>query len=256
MPELEGTTASDLVRPDSRFDLREAFLLRQEQLLATLGVGRSVGSHPLAIGDDSELNWKGMLESILPIRYRVSKGFAIDADGKRSEQIDLLIYDRHFSPVLLDVGEYLFVPAEAVFAAIEVKQEMSRGMIKYATEKVASVRELRRTSAPVPYVEGNYKPKPLHRILGGILTMDSGWKPPLGDALEAALKDFFGDGSLDIGCVLRGGTFEIASEDQTLSRSEPDRALIIFVVGLLRRLQGMASPPAIEYDAYAKALQS
>jgi len=37
-------------------------------------------------------------------------------DGARSEQIDLLIYDRHFSPVLLDVGDYLFVPAEAVFA--------------------------------------------------------------------------------------------------------------------------------------------
>jgi hypothetical protein len=234
--------------------MREAFLLRQEQLLATLGVGRSVGSHPVAIGDDSELNWRGMLESILPSRYRVSKGFAVDADGKRSGQIDLLIYDRHFSPVLLDVGDYLFVPAEAVFAALEVKQEMDRGTIEYAATKVTSVRNLRRTSVPVAYVEGEYKPKPLHRIIGGLLTMDSGWNPPLGDSLEMALRDFGGEGSLDMGCVLRGGSFEIDNETGAITRSETDEALIFFVVRLLRRLQRMASPPAIDYDEYTRAL--
>lgn len=254
MAEPNGTTAADLVQPDNRFDLREAFLLRQEQLLATLGVGRSAGSHPVAIGDDSELNWRGMLESILPTRYRVSKGFAIDADGKRSEQIDLLIYDRHFSPVLLDVGDYLFVPAEAVFAALEVKQEMSRDTIKYAAEKVASVRNLRRTSAPVPYVEGEYSPKRLHRIIGGLLTMDTQWNPPLGDPLAKALKDFGGNGSLDMGCVLRGGSFEVGKEPQALTQSEPEGALIFFVICLLRRLQGMASPPAIEYEEYSRSL--
>src|SRR5437016_4967503 len=76
MTEPNDTTAADLIQSQNRFDLREAFFLRQEQLLATLGIGRSLGSHPVAIGDDSELNWKGMLGSILPARYRVSKGFA------------------------------------------------------------------------------------------------------------------------------------------------------------------------------------
>src|SRR4051812_42989278 len=56
MTDPNETTAADLVQPQNRFDLREAFLLRQEQLLATLGVGRSLGSHPVAVGDDSELN--------------------------------------------------------------------------------------------------------------------------------------------------------------------------------------------------------
>ncbi len=256
MAEPGGTTAADLVQPENRFDLREAFLLRQEQLLATLGVGRSAGSHPLAIGDDSELNWKGMLESVLPTRYRVSKGFAIDADGDRSEQIDLLIYDRHFSPVLLDVGDYLFVPAEAVFAALEVKQSMDRAMIEYAAGKVASVRRLRRTSAPVPYVEGKYKAKELQEIIGGLLTMDSEWSPHLGEAFEKALADFAGAGSLNIGCALREGAFEVEDDDDgSIARSGPDAALIFFVVRLLKRLQQMASPPAIEYDEYARVLE-
>jgi hypothetical protein len=252
MDESEGTTAADVVQSEKRFDLREAFLLRQEQLLATLGVGRSVGSHPVAVGDDSELNWRGMLESILPTRYRVSKGFAIDADGKRSDQIDLLIHDRHFSPVVLDVGAYLFVPAEAVFAALEVKPKMNRQTIEYAANKIASVRRLRRTSARVPYVAGEYEPKPLHCIIGGLMTMDSGWTPPLGEKCEKALHDFGGVGRLDIGCALRGGSF--AMDDESIAMSDIEGALIFFVVRLLKRLQKMGSPPAIEYEEYARVL--
>ena len=254
MSESEETTAADLVQADNEFDLREAFLLRQDQLLSTLGVGRSVGSHPVAVGDDSELNWRGMLKSILPTRYRVSKGFAIDSDGKRSGQIDLLIYDRHFSPVLLDVGDYVFIPAEAVFAALEVKQELSRETIEYAVTKVASVRDLHRTSAPVPFVEGSYKPKPLQHIVGGLLTMNSSWNPPLGEPLDEALHDFGGQGQLDIGCALRDGSFEVNEEGGATARSDAESVLIFFVIRLLTRLQKMASPPAIEYDVYAKVL--
>lgn len=251
----DDVTAAELAQRDnSRFDVREAFLLRQEQLLATLGVGRTVGAHPVTVGDDSELNWRGMLESILPTRYRVSKGFAIDANGHRSEQIDLLVYDRHFSPVLLDIGDYLFVPAEAVFAALEVKQTMDRNNIEYAAKKVASVRGLSRTSAPIPYVAGEYRAKPLHHIIGGLLTMDSGWNPPLGEPLERALRDFGGDQGLDLGCALRSGAFETGVGDE-LVRAGSETALIFFVLRLLQRLQKLASPPAIDYDVYAAALR-
>lgn len=255
MAERDGTTAAGLVQPDNRFDLGEAFLLRQEQLLATLGVGRTVGGHPLAIGDDSELNWRGMLDSILPTRYRVSKGFAVDADGRRSEQIDLLIHDRHFCPVLVDVGDYLFVPAEAVFAALEVKQEMNRETISYAAAKVASVRALRRTSAPIIHAGGQFEPKKPQPIVGGVLSMDSGWSPPMGDAFERVLDDVGGDGRVDLGCALRGGAFERRLPDGVLVRSNTEGHLIFFVIRLLKRLQGMASPPAIDYDEYAEALR-
>jgi hypothetical protein len=256
MAEADGTTAASLVQPDSRFDLRQAFLLRQDQLLATLGVGRSVAGHPLAIGDDSELNWRGMLDSILPTRYRVSKGFAVDADGRRSEQIDLLIHDRHFSPVLLDVADYVYIPAEAVFAALEVKQEMNRETIGYAADKVASVRVLRRTSAPILHAGGRFDPKRPQPIIGGLLTMTTGWKPPMGDAFEKALDDCGSDGALDVGCALRSGAFETGQTDSSIARSEAGEALIFFVVTLLKRLQGMASPPAIDYDQYAQALKT
>jgi hypothetical protein len=59
---------------------------------------------------------------------------------------------------------------------------------------------------------------------------------------------------LDIGCAVRDGAFEVTDRDGSLTRSGADRALIFFVVRLLRRLQKMASPPAIEYDENARAL--
>jgi hypothetical protein len=240
MAEADGPTAAELAGPTRGFDLGQTFILRQEQLLATLGVGRSVGGHPVAVGDDTELNWRGMLESILPVRYRVGKGFAVDAEGGRSEQVDLLVYDRHFSPVLLDVGDYVFVPAEAVYAVLEVRQELNK------------VRELRRTSGPVPYVEGAYGPKEPHSILGGLLTMESTWTPALGDPLARALED--AETPLDLVCALRHGSFEVVEGTSSLVKSESDTALMFFVLTLLKRLQGMASVPAIVYDEYARAL--
>jgi Domain of unknown function (DUF6602) len=252
MAEADPGTVADLAGPAPAFDLGMTFALRQEQLLATLGVGRAVGAHPVAVGDDTELNWRGMLESILPARYRVGKGFAVDADGGRSEQVDLLVYDRHFSPVLLDVGEYVFVPAEAVYAVLEVKQELSKATIEYAGGKVESVRKLRRTSAPVPYVEGQYEPKPLHPILGGLLTMESAWTPPLGDSLTRVLED--APAAPDLGCALRHGSFEVAAKDGSLVKSRAEKALIFFVLTLLKRLQPLASVPAIIYDEYARVL--
>ncbi len=153
------------------------------------------------------------------------------------------------------MADYLFVPAEAVFAALEVKQEMNRDTIAYAASKVASVRGLRRTSAPILHAGGQVDPKKPQPIIGGLLTMDSGWKPPMGEAFEKALDDFRDCGGLDLGCALRGGAFERLTQDGPLIQSDSAGLLIFFVVRLLKRLQGMASPPAIDYDEYAQVLK-
>ncbi|MCH7812321.1 MAG: hypothetical protein IH958_06790 [Chloroflexi bacterium] len=245
---------SEMQMAEHAFDLKSAFLLRQEQLLATLGAGRSAGSHPVAIGDDSELNWRGMLRSILPARYGVSKGFAVDADGRRSQQIDVLIHDRFYSPTLLDIGDHVFVPAEAVYAVLEVKQEMTLDHIVYAARKVASVRRLRRTSGPVPFVSGALEPKTPQDILGGLLALDTKWKPPFGRTFVRAIKSASVEAPLDIGCTLRCGAYELGENEQRVSAA--DTTLIFFALSLLRRLQAMASVPAIQYEEYGRVLEA
>lgn len=73
-----------------------------------------------------------------------------------------------------------YVPAESVYAVLEVRQEFNGANVAYAAEKAASVRKLRRTSAPIPHAGGKFDPIVPPPILAGILTLDSEWKPAFG----------------------------------------------------------------------------
>jgi hypothetical protein len=150
-----------------------------------------------------------MLRAVLPQRYGVARAFVVDANQRRSEQLDVVIHDRHFSPLLFEVGGARFIPAEGVYAVLEVKQKINKEQVEYAAKKIASVRRLTRTSAPIPHAGGVYEPRPLPRILGGILALDSDWSPLFGDPLRQVLAARDEDEALDLGCVLRHGGFEV-----------------------------------------------
>lgn len=96
-------------------DLKELFLRKQRSLAAALHEARSVIPHSGEVGTTSELRWLEMLRKYLPKRYNVRKGFVIDSDGDRSEQIDIIIHDNQYSPFLLEAESTCFVPAESVY---------------------------------------------------------------------------------------------------------------------------------------------
>src|SRR4029450_1696475 len=150
----------------ARFDLRAAFIARQQQLLADLGLSRTVADHPGTLGDATELDWTGMLQAVRPPRHGGARGLAVDANQRRSEQLDVVIHDRHFSPLLFEVGGSRFIPAEGVYAVLEVTQKINQEQVEYAAKKIASVRRLTRTSAPIPHAGGVYERRLLARILG------------------------------------------------------------------------------------------
>lgn len=235
---------------------REWFLRQQEKMRADLEEVRTVQDHPTAKGDGTELHWLEMLQRRLPARYRAEKAFVIDADGNRSEQIDIVIHDRQFCPVLLDTKGGMHVPAESVYAVIEVKQDLTKAQILYAGEKIGSVRRLRRTSAEFVHATGRSRttPKP---ILGGILTYESGWSPPLGAAFAATLSASPVDDRVDLGCALCDGGFEVVYSDvgdPDIARSRGESSLIFFFLRLLHRLQQTATVPAIDYAEYSSLL--
>ena len=97
----------------------------------------------------------------LPHRYQADRAFVIDSHGECSEQIDVVIYDRQYSPFLYNQANQRYIPAESVYAVLEVKQDLSREHRLYAGGKAASVRRLHRTSAPIPYAEGILQAAPL-----------------------------------------------------------------------------------------------
>ena len=236
---------------DKDFDLDEAFRAKQDSLRCILEVGREIVGHPTVIGDGTELHWRELLEEFLPKRYQVSKGFVVDSAGKRSEQIDVIIHDRTFSPLMWEHGGYMYIPAESVDAVFEVKQDHTLDDIKAAAKKVASVRRRKRTQGEFGWLMGKGQKEPF-QILGGLLTVGSGWNPAFGKPFYEALSGLSGDGYLDLGCALTKGSWDLEDYQNPKSArlSKPETALISFCMQLLYRLQKMGTVGGIDYVEY------
>ena len=178
-----------------------------------LGTVRKTFGHPGTKGDASETVWLELLNQYLPERYRADTAHVVDSLGNFSEQIDVVVYDRQYSPFIFKYEGQTIIPAESVYAAFEAKQSANAEQIRYAQGKISSVRRLHRTSLPIPYAKGTYPAKPLIPIYGGLLTFESDWKnPALGDPLVKALKRGLDDQRLELGCIASHGCFFHNSE--------------------------------------------
>jgi hypothetical protein len=239
-------------------DLHSLFGNLQKQMIAQLTANREIIIHPGTKGDATELCWIQMLEQYLPRRYSVAKAFVLDSEGKLSDQIDIVIFDRQYSPFLFNQNNALYVPAESVYAVIEVKQDIDRDVIKYAGEKIASVRRLKRTSASIPHAGGIYPAKTNFEILGGILALGCDWNPPFGNGFQDAIKELGSDKRIQLGCALQHASFNITytgNHESGIELCEKDNSLIFFFLRLLARLQELATVPAMDIAEYAKSLE-
>jgi hypothetical protein len=221
-----------------------------EQRLAT---ARKAFSHPGTKGDASEHVWLKLLQTYLPERYQAATAHVVDSNGAFSEQIDVVVFDRQYSPFIFQYEGQTIIPAESVYAAFEAKQTVNADLVRYAQKKVASVRRLHRTSLPIPHAGGTYPPKPLPHIFGGLLTFESDWSPALDQPLLDALGAGEPAGRLDIGCVAAHGMFGcVASECHVVSHlAKPATAFLFELIALL---QSSATVPMIDIRAYARWL--
>ena len=240
-----------------KIDMTELFKGMQVQMLSTLELGRAQITHNGEMGEAAEESWRKWLRDYLPKRYRVDKAIVVDCDGNTSDQIDIVIYDSQYSYFVFKHEQVIYVPAESVYAVIEVKQDLTKAHLEYAGEKAKSVRSLKRTSVEIPFVAGKYRPKPLHDILAGIITIESTWSDPLGDTLRKNLRSITGDNKIDFGCALKQGAFWVEYEPKlTIKKSANDEALLFFFLQMLMKLQSIGTVPAIDIAEYAKSLQS
>lgn len=237
--------------------MKQLLISLQKQLAITLQSNRETLCHSVAKGDATEDEWICLLKNHLPSRYQADKAFVVDSEGKQSEQIDVVIYDRQYTPLLYNQKNQKFVPAESVYAIFEVKQELDKNNIKYAGEKIESVRNLKRTSASIIDVGKSVLPRTMTPILGGIMTSDSSWSPAFGKSFEKAIKALKTQQRLDIGIALTKGSFDISYKEDGKIQTKIEKgetALLYFFFNLLWRLQKLGTVPAIDYAEYLKVI--
>ena len=157
---------------NKKINIQKLFSALDEEMRLKLSSKIDEIYHPTAKGDESELNWIGLLRTYLPERYTVDNGFVVDHKGNISEQIDIIIYDRHFTPFIFRGENVVYIPAEGVYAVFEVKPHFDKKYYNYAIKKLKSVKVLKRTSAVFTHVQGK-STKELHNIIGGILTKEN-----------------------------------------------------------------------------------
>jgi hypothetical protein len=231
--------------------MREAFVDVQAELELKLKRAAQSIAHAGTQGSVTEDHWIQVFRAYLPNRYEVATGFVIDSKGGRSHQIDVIVFDRHFTPTLLDQQNHRYVPAEAVYAVFESKPHIDKNYLEYAGDKAASVRKLHRTSVSISHAGGTFKPKELFPIIAGIVAPKSSWTDGLGATFRKHLPSNDLE-RLDCGCALEDGAFdEFGGKLEVVGR---EGALIYFLFRLLSKLQSLGSVPAIDWAAYANTI--
>jgi uncharacterized protein DUF6602 len=238
----------------SPWSLKQLFHGLHDDIEGRLATARAAFAHPTIKGDASQQVWSQLLATYLPGRYRVETAHVVDSRGTFSEQIDLVIFDRQYSPFVFHFEGQIILPSESVYAVFEAKQVINSGMVEYAQKKVASVRRLHRTSLPIPHAGGTFPAKAPSHIIGGVLVLESDWSPALGEPLLNALRGSTAEGHLDIGCIAARGTFS-STEDGDYTLKPGGKPTTAFLLDLIARLQSVGTVPMIDIGAYAEWLK-
>lgn len=235
------------------WNLQTLFSSLDAKLESELSVARASLAHPGTKGDASENVWMDWLRTYLPSRYQVTKGHVMDSHGGASQQIDIIIFDRQYSPPLFQHAEQKVVPAESVYAVFEVKQEMTPEYVRAAQEKIASVRRLHRNNLPAPQLgsDGPVQPKrPPFHIPGGLLALGGGWTDGVQNELLIGSAE---DSRLNLGCSAAEGWFQL--QDGTYAFHPKPKAATAFLFELIMVLQDLGTVPVIDMRAYARKMK-
>lgn len=243
----------------NKVDIKGLFYDLQRSMEVELNINRNHVHHQGEKGDASENRWINWLKNHLPKRYAIGKAFVVDCDGNLSKQLDLVIYDCQYSPFVFNKDDKIYIPAESVYAVFDVKQSLNKRNIIDTSEKIESVRTLRRTTAMIYDARGEItRTKPPIYILGGILATSSDWYPGLGNSFEKNIKSLNNNGFIDLGCIIEEGAFLVKKcNDQILiSRSTKNEVLLFFFLNLFMQLQKAGTVTAMDVIKYANALES
>ena len=101
-------------------DLAGLFKSRQQATEAAQELNREFAVHQGTKGEATETSWIHLLREYLPNRYAIERAMVVDSNGEASEQIDIVVFDRQYTPFVINFGGVVYVPAESVYAVFMV----------------------------------------------------------------------------------------------------------------------------------------
>ena len=119
----------------SEWSLPELLAGLHDDIQERLGRVRKSFGHPGVKGDASEGVWLELLKTYLPQRYQAATAHVVDSLGAFSEQIDIVVFDRQYSPFIFIYQGQTIIPAESVYAVFEAKQTMNAVQGELCTEE-------------------------------------------------------------------------------------------------------------------------
>jgi hypothetical protein len=207
-------------------------------------------------GDSAETSWMKFFETYLPGRFSVMHDATIiDSRGESGQQIDLAIYDKLYTPKIWQYGDKSWIPAESVYCVVECKEKV-QSRVSYAGDKIASVRNLFRTTDDFHVNPDGIRPGVNPKPILGILVADVyGWKSDNTNSLISALKRLTVGARIDFICSVDGFSAHVlwdSNGNPELNIESGDTALISFLTELDRalRMQGTVAP--IDYRQYLR----
>ena len=173
-----------------------------------LAAARESFGHATTKGDASEHVWLELLQNYLPKRYQAERAHVVDSNGVFSHQIDVVIFDRQYSPFIFDFEGQKIVAAESVYAVFEAKQRSPRPVMSPRPGQ-----DPERPAAP-PHEPAD---SPCRRHISAEAASAHSWRParhsratgrpPLGELARDGTRSGLGERRLDIGCVAAHGMF-------------------------------------------------
>lgn len=238
--------------------VKDLFNGMQKSMLDSLESVRKIVKHGPAKGSYTEKDWINVLDNFLPNRYDITKAFIIDSNDSISEEIDIVVYNKHHSPLFFSKNGINYIPVESVYAIFEVKQDFNKTTFDYAKKKFKSVRGLKPVSGHITDRGKIEKPRPPYEIIGVILTTNTTWRTPFSNPLLKYINQLEDSQKINLGCVLNCGSFLInyKSDVDRISFSNKNDSLITFFLNLWSSLQPIGSSYAIDYTVYRKLLNT
>src|SRR5258708_28829732 len=131
--------------PMTAFDLE--YLLQSAGRRMRDDLAERLVPHPGELGTGREEIIRAFLRAYLPNRFEVATGFAFDACGSVSEQLDIIIANSLVCPRFETAGGKRFYPCESIVAVGQVKSSLTtKQAFRDAMRNLASVKLLRSLS--------------------------------------------------------------------------------------------------------------